>query len=103
MQIIQKTTRIIAQEEVQGTNVMYSYEFEKEQNPQAVAFSVQKNIETQGSYPYLSGTVTEHDFNMQNNNFQPSDIDLIKHIHTTCTAIIKGENAEKPKSNGKEK
>ena len=29
MQIIQKTTRIIAQEEVQGTNVMYSYEFEK--------------------------------------------------------------------------
>ena len=103
MQIIQKTTRIIAQEEVQGTNVMYSYEFEKEQNPQAVAFSVQKNIETQGSYPYLSGTVTEHDFNMQNNNFQPSDIDLIKHIHTTCTAIIKGENAEKPKANGKEK
>nr|DAX87543.1 MAG TPA: hypothetical protein [Caudoviricetes sp.] len=103
MQIIQKTTRIIAQEEVQGTNVMYSYEFEKEQNPQAVAFSVQKNIETQGSYPYLSGTVTEHDFNMQNNNFQPSDIDLIKHIHTTCTAIIKGENTEKPKANGKEK
>lgn len=103
MQIIQKTTRIIAQEEVQGTNVMYSYEFEKEQNPQAVAFSVQKNIETQGSYPYLSGTVTEHDFNMQNNNFQPSDIDLIKHIHTTCSAIIKGESNEKPKANGKEK
>lgn len=103
MQIIQKTTRIIAQEEVQGTNVMYSYEFEKEQNPQAVAFSVQKNIETQGSYSYLSGTVTEHDFNMQNNNFQPSDIDLIKHIHTTCTAIIKGESDEKPKANGKEK
>lgn len=103
MQIIQKTTRIIAQEEVQGTNVMYSYEFEKEQNPQAVAFSVQKNIETQGSYPYLSGTVTEHDFNMQNNNFQPSDIDLIKHIHTTCTAIIKGENAEKPKGNDTKK
>jgi len=103
MQIIQKTTRIIAQEEVQGTNVMYSYEFEKDQNPQAVAFSVQKNIETQGSYPYLSGTVTEHDFNMQNTNFQPSDIDLIKHIHTTCTAIIKGESDEKPKANGKEK
>ena len=103
MQIIQKTTRITAQEEVQGTNVMYSYEFEKEQNPQAVAFSVQKNIETQGSYPYLSGTVTEHDFNMQNNNFQPSDIDLIKHIHTTCSAIIKGESNEKPKANGKEK
>ena len=103
MQIIQKTTRITAQEEVQGTNVMYSYEFEKEQNPQAVAFSVQKNIEAQGSYPYLSGTVTEHDFNMQNNNFQSSDIDLIKHIHTTCTAIIKGENAEKPKGNDTKK
>ena len=103
MQIIQKTTRITAQEEVQGTNVMYSYEFEKDQNPQAVAFSVQKNIETQGSYSYLQGTVTEHDFNMQNNNFQLSDIDLIKHIHTTCTAIIKGESTEKPKSNDTKK
>lgn len=103
MQIIQQTTRITAQEEVQGANVMYSYEFEKDQNPQAVAFSVQKNIETQGSYPYLSGTVTEHDFNMQNNNFQPSDIDLIKHIHTTCSSLIKGESTEKPKSNDTKK
>ena len=103
MQIIQKTTRITAQEEVQGTVVMYSYEFEKDQNPQAVAFSVQKNIETQGIYSYLSGTVTKHDFNMQNNNFQPSDIDLIKHIHETCTSILKGENTEKPKANDTKK
>lgn len=103
MQIIQKTTRITAQEEVHGTNVMYSYEFEKDQNPQAVAFSVQKSSEGQVGYSYLQGTVTERDFNMQNNNFQPSDIDLIKHIHTTCTAIIKGENTEKPKSNDTKK
>jgi len=75
MQIIQKTTRITAQEEVQGANVSYSY---------------------------LQGTVTKHDFNMQNNNFQPSDIDLIKHIHETCTSILKGENTEKPKSNDTE-
>lgn len=103
MQIIQKTTRITAQEEVQGTNVMYSYEFEKDQNPQAVAFSVQKSSEGQVGYSYLQGTVTERDFNMQNNNFQPSDIELYKHIHETCTSILKGENTEKPKSNGKEK
>nr|DAV13837.1 MAG TPA: hypothetical protein [Caudoviricetes sp.] len=103
MQIIQKTTRITAQEEVQGANVMYSYEFEKDQPPQAVAFSVQKSTEGQVGYSYLQGTVTEHDFNMQNNNFQPSDIDLIKHIHTTCTALIKGENTEKPKSNDTKK
>ena len=103
MQIIQKTTRITAQEEVQGTNVMYSYEFEKDQNPQAVAFSVQKSTEGQVGYSYLQGTVTEHDFNMQNNNFQLSDIDLIKHIHTTCTAIIKGESTEKTKANDTKK
>ena len=103
MQIIQKTTRITAQEEVQGTNVMYSYEFEKDQNPQAVAFSVQKSSEGQVGYSYLQGTVTEHDFNMQNNNFQPSDIDLIKHIHTTCTAIIKGESNENQKTNDTKK
>ena len=103
MQIIQKTTRITAQEEVQGSNVMYYYEFEKDQNPQAVAFSVQKSTEGQVGYSYLQGTVTEHDFNMQNNNFQPSDIDLIKHIHTTCSALIKGESNEKPKSNDTKK
>lgn len=103
MQIIQKTTRITAQEEVQWANVMYSYEFEKDQHPQAVAFSVQKSTEGQVGYSYLQGTVTEHDFNMQNNNFQPSDIDLIKHIHTTCSAIIKGENTEKPKANDTKK
>lgn len=103
MQIIQQTTRITAQEEVQGSNVMYSYEFEKDQNPQAVAFSVQKSTEGQVGYSYLQGTVTEHDFNMQNNNFQPSDIDLIKHIHTTCSALIKGESNEKPKSNDTKK
>ena len=99
MQIIQKTTRITAQEEVQGTNVMYSYEFEKDQNPQAVAFSVQKSSEGQVGYSYLQGTVTDHDFNMQNNNFQPSDIDLIKHIHTTCSGNHKRKKPEKPKTN----
>ena len=111
MQIIQKTTRITAQEEVQGTNVMYSYEFEKDQNPQAVAFSVQKSSEGQVGYSYLQGTVTEHDFNMQNNYFQQSDIDLIKHIQTTCSALIKGEtrgeskgeSTEKPKVNDTKK
>lgn len=104
MQIIQKTTRITAQEEVQGAIVVYSYEFEKDQTPRAVSFSVQKNIQTQMGYTaYLQGTVTEHDFNMQNNYFQQSDIDLIKHIQTTCSALIKGESNEKPKANGKEK
>ena len=52
MQIIQKTTRITAQEEVQLANVMYSYEFEKDQHPQAVAFSVQKSTEGQVGYSY---------------------------------------------------
>ena len=104
MQIIQQTTRITAQEEVQGAMVVYSYEFEKDQTPRAVSFSVQKNIQTQMGYTaYLQGTITEYDFNMQNNNFQPSDIDLIKHIHTTCTAIIKGESTEKPKANDTKK
>lgn len=99
MQIIQKTTRITAQEEVQGANVMYSYEFEKDQHPQAVAFSVQKSTEGQVGYSYLQGTVTEHDFNVQNNNFQVSDIELYKHIHGACMTIIKGESTEKPKAN----
>ena len=103
MQIIQKTTRITAQEEVQLANVMYSYEFEKDQHPQAVAFSVQKSTEGQVGYSYLQGTVTEHDFNVQNNNFQVSDIELYKHIHEACMTIIKGESTEKPKSNDTKK
>lgn len=103
MQIIQQTTRITAQEEVQGANIMYSYEFEKGQKPYAVAFSATRNNES-GSYSApIQGTVTESDFNVQNNNFQISDIELYKHIHETCSAIIKGESDEKPKANGKEK
>ena len=103
MQIIQKTTRITAQEEVQGTVVMYSYEFEKEQKPYAVAFSATRNNES-GSYSVpIQGTVTESDFNVQNNNFQISDIELYKHIHEACMTIIKGESTEKPKANDTKK
>ena len=104
MQIIQQTTRINAQEEVQGAIVVYSYEFEKDQTPRAVAFSVQKNIQNPMGYAsYLSGTVTEHDFNMQNTNFQPSDIELYRHIYDVCLDLLKGESDEKPKANDKKK
>ena len=92
MQIIQQTTRITSQEEVQGVIVMYSYEFEKDQNPQSISFSVQKKVEEQGYYPYLHGNVTNHSFDVQNNSFQPSDIELYKHIHEACIAIINGQS-----------
>ena len=103
MQIIQKTTRITAQEEVQNAIVMYSYEFEKDQKPYFVTFSASRKDEAGNYIVPIQGTVTEHDFNMQYTNFQPSDIELIKHIHETCLALIKGESTEKPKANGKEK
>ena len=97
MQIIQKTTRITAQEEVQGVTVMYSYESENDNNPMAVAFSATRQQD--GGYPYLQGTVTANDFNVQNSNFQGTDIELYKHIQETCTAIINGtEKPEKPKN-----
>lgn len=96
MQIIQKTTRITAQEEVQGVTVMYSYESENEANPIAVAFSATRQQD--GGYPYLQGTVTTNDFNVQNTNFQGTDIELYKHIQETCTNIINGEdNTDKSK------
>ncbi|GJH39883.1 hypothetical protein RCZ04_04330 [Capnocytophaga sp. HP1101] len=98
MQIIQKTTRITAQETVQGVTIMYSYESENDANPIAVAFSVTN--EKNGNYPYLQGTVTAHDFNVQNSNFQVSDIDLYKHIQQTCAAILDGKTE---KENGKSK
>lgn len=93
MQIIQKTTRITAQEEVQGVTVMYSYESENDNIPMAVAFSATRQQD--GGYPYLQGTVTANDFNVQNSNFQGTDIELYKHIHEACVAIING--AEKKK------
>lgn len=96
MQIIQKTTRITAQEIVQGVTVMYSYEFENETNPIAVAFSATRQ---QGGYPYLQGTVTPNDFNVQNSNFQGTDIELYKQIQENCTAIINGtEKTDKQKN-----
>ena len=97
MQIIQQTTRITAQENMQGVTVMYSYETENDANPIAVAFSV--NREQSGGYPYIQGTVTANDFNVQNSNFQGTDIELYKHIQETCTAIINGtEKTEKSKN-----
>ena len=96
MQIIQKTTRITAQEEVQGVTVMYSYESENDNNPIAVAFSATRQQD--GGYPYLQGTVTANDFNVQNSKFQPSDIELYKPNQETCTNIINGaDNTDKSK------
>lgn len=96
MQIIQKTTRITAQEEVQGVTVMYSYESENEANPIAVAFSATRQQD--GGYPYLQGSVTTNNFNVQNTNFQGTDIELYKHIQETCTNIINGaDNTDKSK------
>lgn len=96
MQIIQKTTRITAQEIVQGVSVMYSYESENEANPIAVAFSAIRQQD--GGYPYLQGTVTTNDFNVQNSNFQGTDIELYKQIQENCTAIINGtEKTDKQK------
>ena len=93
MQIIQKTIRITAQENVQGVTIMYSYEIENDNNPIAVAFSVTR--EQSSNYPIIQGTVTANDFNVQNSNFQGTDIELYKHIHEACVAIING--AEKKK------
>ena len=94
MQIIQKTIRITVQENVQGVTIMYSYETENDNNPIAVAFSVTR--EQSSNYPIIQGTVTANDFNVQNSNFQGTDIELYKHIHEACVAIING--AEKSKN-----
>ena len=97
MQIIQKTIRITAQEKVQGVTIMYSYETENDNNPMAVAFSATR--EQSSNYPIIQGTVTANDFNVQNSNFQGTDIELYKHIQETCTTIINGtEKPEKPKN-----
>jgi hypothetical protein len=93
MQIIQKTIRITAQENVQGVTIMYSYETENDNNPMAVAFSVTR--EQSSNYPIIQGTVTANDFNVQNSNFQGTDIELYKHIHETCVTIINGAEKQK--------
>lgn len=103
MQIIQQTTRINAQEEVQGTIVMYSYEFEKGQNPYVITFTAsRKGVDNPYGVP-IQGTVTESSFNINNSNSQPSDIELYRHIYDVCLGLIKGESTEKPKANDKGK
>nr|DAO90760.1 MAG TPA: hypothetical protein [Caudoviricetes sp.]DAR57121.1 MAG TPA: hypothetical protein [Caudoviricetes sp.] len=103
MQIIQQKTSISAQEEAHGVNIIYSYEFEKDQKPYFVTFSASRK-DKEGNYIVpIQGTVTEHNFDVQNNNFQVSDIELYKHIHEACSALIKGESAEKPKANDTKK
>ena len=81
MQIIQQKTSISAQEEAHGVNIIYSYEFEKDQKPYFVTFSVSRKDEAGNYIVPIQGTVTENNFDVQNNNFQVSDIELYKHIH----------------------
>ena len=88
MQIIQQKTSISAQEEAHGVNIIYSYEFEKDQKPYFVTFSASRK-DKEGNYIVpIQGTVTEHNFDVQNNNFQVSDIELYKHIHEASMTII---------------
>ena len=103
MQIIQQTTRINAQEEVQGTIVMYSYEFEKGQNPYVIAVSASRIGEDTPYGAPIQGTVTESSFNINNSSSQPSDIELYRHIYDVCLDLLKGESTEKPKANDKGK
>ena len=103
MQIIQQTTRITAQEEVQGANIMYSYEFEKGQKPYVIAVSASRIGEETPYGASIQGTVTESSFNINNSSSQSSDIELYRHIYDVCLGLIKGESTEKPKANDKEK
>lgn len=97
MQIIHTNTQVSAQEDVQNVTVMYSYNYENQDNPTVISFSATRQQD--GGYPYLQGMVTANDFNVQNSNFQGTDIELYKHIQETCTAIINGtEKPEKPKN-----
>ena len=96
MQIIHTNTQVTAQEDVQNVTVMYSYNYENQDNPTVISFSATRQ---QDSYPYLQGSVAAYDFNVQNSNFQPSDIELYKQIQERCTAIINGtEKIDKPKN-----
>ena len=91
MQIIQQTTRTTAQETVQGVTITYAYENEKDANPIAVAFSATRNSDSNHYATPIQGTATAQGFNIQNDNFQASDIELYKHIHEACAAIINGQ------------
>lgn len=94
MQIIQQTTRTTAQETVQGVIITYFYENEKDTTPTAVAFSATRDSDSNQYATPIQGTATTQGFNIQNDNFQASDIELYKHIHDTCTAIINGQNTD---------
>ena len=103
MQIIQQKTSISAQEDVLGVNIIYSYEFEKDQKPYFVTFSASRKDEAGNYIVPIQGTVTESSFNINNSSSQPSDIELYRHIYDVCLDLLKGESDEKPKANDKKK
>ena len=92
MQIIQQTTRTTAQETVQGVTITYLYENEKDTTPTAVAFSATRTSDSNHYATPIQGTATAQGFNIQNDNFQSSDIELYKHIHEACVTIINGQS-----------
>ena len=86
-----------------GVNIIYSYEFEKDQKPYFVTFSASRKDEAGNYIVPIQGTVTESSFNINNSSSQPSDIELYRHIYDVCLDLLKGESDEKPKANDKKK
>lgn len=92
--IVRKQVSIVAQEQLNGNNIMYAYEQENDNAPQSVSFSVYRNQEGQPNHNQVAiqGNVTLHGgFNVNNNNFQMGDMALYEHIFQVSTEILTPE------------
>lgn len=92
--IVEQVIKTTATQEVNGSTIRFMYESNNGNPPMAVAFSVTKGQST-NAYAAIDGVVssTGH-FEVRNNHFEVSDIDLYKEIHATANAILHPEGVE---------
>lgn len=96
LNIVEQSVKTTATQQVNGATLRFMYEQLNGQPPVAVAFSVTKG---QSSHTYgganMEGVVssTGH-FEVRNNSFEVSDIDLYKVIHQTANSLLHPEAAE---------
>ncbi len=94
LEIISTNITRQAKEILEGSTVLYNYQFVGEGNPTVVIFQVFRGLEGSENYtgiPAITGSFTNNNFDIKNKSFQSSDGAILAGIHSTCDSLVNPE------------
>ncbi|CAM1341720.1 hypothetical protein [Tenacibaculum aestuarii] len=93
--IIRKQVQETAQQVVNGNTILYSYNYQENEQPTLIGFSVIRGVSGDANYTgnvLITGSVRNGNFDVKNQSYQPEDAALYDVIHTTCQGILNPTN-----------